>query len=104
MFADNSDEWVAFFCTDAATSVETIIESVADRAAIEQNYHDVKKVHGAGEQQVRNVWSNVACWNLCLGLHTMVELRSWKRSGNTWRQRKDRPWKNQVAGRVTQIA
>ena len=94
LFADNSDEWVAFFCTDAAASVETIIESVADRAAIEQNFHDIKEVHGAGEQQVRNVWSNVACWNLCLWLHTMVELWSWKRSGNTLRQRKDRPWDN----------
>jgi hypothetical protein len=61
---------------------------------IEQNFHDIKEVHGAGEQQVRNVWSNVACWNLCLWLHTMVELWSWKRSGNTLRQRKDRPWDN----------
>jgi hypothetical protein len=94
LFADNSDEWVAFFCTDAAASVEMIIESVADRAAIEQNFHDIKEVHGAGEQQVRNVWSNVACWNLCLWLHTMVDLWSWKRSGNTLRQRKDRPWDN----------
>ena len=94
LFGDNSDEWVAFFCTDAAASVETIIESAADRAAIEQNFHDVKEVHGAGEQQVRNVWSNVACWNLCLWLHTMVELWSWKRSGTTLRQRQDRPWDN----------
>ena len=65
---------------------------MADRSAIEQNFHDVKEVHGAGEQQVRNVWCNVACWNLCLWLHTLVELWSWRRSGSTLRQRSDRPW------------
>lgn len=92
LFADCPAEWVAFFCTDSEVTAETIIESVADRSAIEQNFHDVKEVHGAGEQQVRNVWSNVACWNLCLWLHTIVELWSWKRSGKTLKQRDDRPW------------
>ena len=71
---------------------ETIIEAVADRSAIEQNFHDVKEVHGSGQQQVRNVWCNVACWNLCLWMHTIVELWSWRRSGNTLKQRADRPW------------
>ena len=66
LFGDNPSEWVAFFCTDLTVSVETNIKGVADRAAIEQNFHNVKEVHGAGQQQVRNVWSNVACWNLCL--------------------------------------
>jgi hypothetical protein len=66
--------------------------NAADRSAIEQNFHDVKEVHAAGEQQVRNVWCNVACWNLCLWLHTMVELWSWRRSGTTLKQRDDRPW------------
>jgi hypothetical protein len=92
LFADCPADWVAFFCTDAEVSAETIIESVADRSAIEQNFHDVKEVHGAGEQQVRNVWCNVACWNLCLWLHTLVELWSWRRSGRTLKQRDDRPW------------
>jgi len=92
LFADNPLEWVAFFCTDPTVSAATIIEAVADRSAIEQNFHDVKEVHGAGQQQVRNVWCNVACWNLCLWLHTIVELWSWCRSGNTLKQRSDRPW------------
>ena len=92
LFGDNPSKWVAFFCTDPTVSVATIIEAVADRSAIEQNFHDVKEVHGAGQQQVRNVWSNVACWNLCLWLHTLVELWSWRRSGNTLKQRTDRPW------------
>jgi len=92
LFADNPSAWVAFFCTDPEVSAATIIEAVADRSAIEQNFHDVKEVHGAGQQQVRNVWCNVACWNLCLWLHTIVELWSWRRSGNTLKQRSDRPW------------
>ena len=92
LFADSPAEWVAFFCTDPAVSAATIIAAVADRSAIEQNFHDVKEVHGSGQQQVRNVWASVACWNLCLWLHTLVELWSWRRSGATLRQRADRPW------------
>lgn len=92
LFGDCPSPWVAFFCTDSTVSAATIIEAVADRSAIEQNFHDVKEVHGAGQQQVRNVWSNVACWNLCLWLHTIVELWSWRRSGTTLRSRGDRPW------------
>lgn len=92
LFADNPDRWVAFFSTDPDVSPETIIEAVADRSAIEQNFHDVKEVHGSGQQQVRNVWCNVACWNLCLWLHTLVELWSWRRSERTLKQRSDRPW------------
>lgn len=92
LFTDSPAEWIAFFSTDPTLSVPTIIEGVADRAAIEQNFHDVKEVHGSGEQQVRNVWCSVACWNLCLWLHTLVELWSWCRSGHTLKQRLDRPW------------
>jgi len=92
LFADNPAAWVAFFSTAADVSAETIIEAVADRSAIEQNFHDVKEVHGSGQQQIRNVWCNVACWNLCLWLHTLLELWSWRRAGATLKQRADRPW------------
>ena len=92
LFAECPAGWVAFFCTETSVSAETIIESVADRSSIEQNFHDVKEVHGAGQQQVRNVWCNVACWNLCLWLHTLVEIWSWRRSGTNLKQRSDRPW------------
>ena len=92
LFADCPTGWVAFFCTDTSVPVETIIESVADRSSIEQNFHDVKEVPGAGQQQVRYVWCNVACWNLCLWLHSLVEMWSWRRSGTTLKQRADRPW------------
>lgn len=92
LFKDRPEAWIAYFCTDVNLQAETIIRCAADRSAIEQNFHDVKEVHGAGQQQVRNVWCNVACCNLCLWLHTLVELWSWKRSGETLKQRDDRPW------------
>lgn len=91
---DADGGWVAFFSTDPELGVAEILDSVSDRSAIEQNFHDVKEVHGAGQQQVRNVWCNVACWHLCLWLHTLVELWSWRRSGTTLRQRDDRPWED----------
>jgi len=35
-------------------------------ATIEQDFHDVKEVGGAGQQQVRNIWTNLAAYNLNL--------------------------------------
>ena len=52
--------WFAFFCTDPTASVVEILEAFADRATIEQDFHDVKEVWGTGQQQVRNIWTNVA--------------------------------------------
>jgi hypothetical protein len=66
--------WEAFFCTAAAATVEQILEAFADRAAIEQDFHDLKEVHGAGQQQVRHYWANVAVYHLNLWLHTLIEL------------------------------
>ena len=45
-----------FYCTDIDASVREIVEAFADRAAIEQVFHDVKEVWGSGQQQVRNLW------------------------------------------------
>ena len=89
---ETDNGWTAFFSTDPELPVGVILECVADRAAIEQNFHDVKEVEGAGQQQLRNVWANVGAWHLCLWAHTLVELWSWRRSGRTLRQRADRPW------------
>lgn len=86
--------WKAFFSTDPELPVEILLECVADRAAIEQNFHDVKEVEGAGQQQLRNVFANVAAWHLCLWTHTLVELWCWRRGGRQLKQRSDRPWEN----------
>jgi len=89
----NEDEsWVAYFCTDSNASVTEILEAVADRSAIEQVFHDVKEVHGAGQQQLRNVWANVAAWHLVLWLHTLVELWAWSRKQVSLCDRRASPW------------
>src|SRR6185369_7705156 len=58
--------WRAYFCTKADASVAEILEAVADRSALEQVYHDTKEVHGFGQAQTRNYWSNVAVAHLTL--------------------------------------
>ena len=35
------DRWVAYFATDPDLSVASILETVADRSALEQVFHDV---------------------------------------------------------------
>lgn len=82
----------AFFCTEPERSAVEIIEAFADRATIEQDFHDVKEVWGAGQQQVRNIWTNLAVYNLNLWMHTLVELWAWNRAGKHLRDRRDSPW------------
>jgi hypothetical protein len=84
--------WVAFFCTDPEAPVGQILEAVADRAAIEQDFHDLKEVHGAGQQQVRHYWANVAVYHLNLWLHTLIELWAWQQSHRQLCDRSDSPW------------
>ena len=86
------DGWVAYFCTDPAATVAQVLGAVADRAAVEQDYHDVKEVHGAGQQQLRHYWANVAAFHLNLWAHTLVELWAWRRSAGRLCDRQDSPW------------
>mgnify|MGYP002782235019 CR=1 FL=1 len=84
--------WVAFFSTDPAATVEQILEAFADRATIEQNFHDQKEVWGTGQQQVRNIWTNVGVFHLNLWLHTLVELWAWSKPHEQLCDRTDSPW------------
>jgi Transposase DDE domain len=86
------NDWVAFFCTNPEATVEQILNAVADRAAIEQDFHDVKEVHGAGQQQVRHIFANVAVFNLNLWLHTLIELWAWDQPAKKLRDRSASPW------------
>lgn len=86
--------WYVFYCTDPAASVVEIIEAFADRATIEQDFHDVKEVWGSGQQQVRNIWSNLAVYNLNLWMHTLVEIWAWDKSEKQLVDRSDSPWDN----------
>ncbi len=84
--------WHAFFSTDPTTRVQDVLEAFADRATIEQDFHDVKEVWGSGQQQVRNIWTNLAVYNLNLWMHTLVELWAWDKSHEELCNRSDSPW------------
>ena len=86
------DRWVAYFATDPNASVASILEAVADRSSLEQVFHDVKEVHGAGQQQLRHVWANVGAWNLIGWWHTLVELWAWHRPHAGLCDRSESPW------------
>ncbi len=86
--------WAPYFCTDGTIMARDILETAANRWAIEEHFHDVKEVCGAGQQQVRNVWSNIGCWNLSQWVFTLVELATWDREHSTLTDRTGRPWDN----------
>ena len=95
---------MAYFATDPSLSVATILEAVADRVALEQVFHDVKEVHGAGQQQLRHVWANVGAWNLIGWWHTLVELWAWHRPHVALCDRSESPWDKKDAAPRTPTA
>lgn len=88
--------WFAFFCTEPEATVVEILEAFADRATIEQDFHDVKEVWGTGQQQVRNIWTNLAVYNLNLWMHTLVELWAWNQKHEQLCDRSDSPWDDET--------
>jgi hypothetical protein len=86
------DGWLAFFCTDPDASAEEVLEAAADRAAIEQTFKDIKETWGAGQQQVRNVYSNEACFNVNLWMHGLVEAWAWDKGEEEVVDRSASPW------------
>lgn len=86
--------WAAYFCTDPTATVLDVLTAVADRWALEECFHDLKEVWGAGQQQVRNLWSNIGCWHLHLWMMTLVELCCWDRDRAALVDRRQRPWDN----------
>ena len=89
---EDDGSWRAYFCTHAEATVAEILEAVADRSALEQVYHDVKEVHGVGQAQTRNYWTNVGVFHLKLWLHTLIELWAWHRSVKQLVDRRQSPW------------
>lgn len=89
---DQLTGWVAFACTDLGLSAAEILEIAADRAAIEQVFHDVKEVHGAQQPQVRRVWTNVGSFNLLLWWQSLVEWWAWSRPHEELVDRSASPW------------
>jgi hypothetical protein len=91
-FEDGS--WAPYFCTDTSAEVRDILEAVAARWAIEEHFHDVKEVWGAGQQQVRNIWSSIGCWHLNQWMYTLVELCCWDVPQSELSDRRARSWDN----------
>ena len=89
-----SGNWATYFSSDVEMEVTAILETVSERWAIEEHFHDVKEVWGAGQQQVRNVWSSIGCWHLNTWLYTMVELECWDLPASKIVDRRDRSWDN----------
>jgi hypothetical protein len=49
-------------------------------------------VHGAGQQQVRHYWANIAVYHINLWLHTLIELWAWEESHRRLCDRSESPW------------
>jgi len=88
----NNDGWVAYFCTDPAATAADVLGLVSDRAAIEQVFHDIKEIWGAGQQQLRNVHANVGAYHLNLWAYTLVEVWAWDRAEEELVDRSGSPW------------
>lgn len=89
---ESQDCFRAFLCTDLTASAVEILEAVADRYAIEQNFSDIKAIEGAGQQQVRTLGSNIGAFHLNLWLHSLVELWAWDKPAKVLCDRSDSPW------------
>ena len=84
--------WLAYFCTAPSMTAEAILEAMADRGAIEQCFHDVKEVWGAGQQQVRNVYASIGAFTVNVVLYSVVEAWAWAWAEETLVDRSRCPW------------
>ena len=60
--------------------------------SLEQMNKDVKDIWGADEQQVRNLHSNIGCFNLNLWMYTLVEAWAWNKEEEELVDRSTSPW------------
>lgn len=86
------DGWLAYFCTEPTVTAAAILEAMADRGAIEQLFHDVKEVWGAGQQQVRNVYASIGAFTVNLVLYSVVEVWAWPHGEEALVDRSRSPW------------
>jgi hypothetical protein len=87
-----SDGWLAFFCLEPEATAQEVLEAVADRGGVEQMNKDVKEVWGAGEQQVRNVYSNEGWFNVNLWMYSIVEAWASSKGDEEVCDRSASPW------------
>lgn len=92
VLVDETHGWRAYFSTDPSLAARTILEQVAARSALEQDFHDLKEVEGTGQQQVRDVWANVGAFHLTLWAHCLTELWAWWQPQEALCDRSASPW------------
>jgi hypothetical protein len=92
VLVQQTDGWLAFFCTDPEATAVEILEAMADRGALEQTFKDVKEVWGAGQQQLRNLYSNEGAFNLNLWMYSLVEAWAWNKPEEELVDRSASPW------------
>ncbi|HZR52505.1 MAG TPA: transposase [Streptosporangiaceae bacterium] len=92
VLVDEPTGWRAYFCTDVSASVADVLESVADRFALETAFRDCKEIVGAGQQQVRFVCASVGAFHICLWTFTMTEAWAWQRPADGLVDRSASPW------------
>jgi DDE superfamily endonuclease len=92
VLVQEEDEWLPYFSTKPEATPQEVLEGMADRGAEEQTFKDVKEVWGAGQQQVRNVYSSEGCFNLNLWLYSLVEAWAWDRPADGLADRSASPW------------
>lgn len=92
VLVDEPTGWVAYFCTDPNATPAEILGLVSDRGSLEEAFHDVKEVEGAGEQQLRNLDANVGAFHMNLWAYTMLEVWAWDKPEEELIDRSASPW------------
>jgi hypothetical protein len=86
------DDRVPLFCTKPEATAKEVLEGAADRGSHEETFKDQKGVWGADEQQVRNLWANVGCFNLCGWAYGLTEAWAWDKPDEELIDRRASPW------------
>jgi hypothetical protein len=92
VLVEEGQGWLAYFCTDPNASVVEVLEAAAARGAHEQAFKDVKEVWGAGQQQVRNLDSNVAAFAVNGWMYSLTEAWAWDKADEELVHRERCPW------------
>jgi len=92
VLVQEEDDWLPYFSTKPTATVVEVLEGMADRGSEEQMFKDVKEIEGAGQQQVRNVYSNEGCFNMNLWMYSLVEAWAWQKKEEELVDRSASPW------------
>ena len=96
VLVQEEDDWLPYFSTNPKATPAQVLEAMADRGSEEQMFKDVKEVEGAGQQQVRNLFSNEGCFNMNLWMYSVVEAWAWQKEEEALVDRSASPWDSEA--------